>query len=331
MDRYNAYVHNRLRYFAIPQHLRPLLAILCLVVLLAGSLWILFFFQLPGRSLFWSSLHNAGHALIFLGFALILALIFHYLIVYQRVVYSVLGSAFISLSFGGLVELLQAIVGRDASWGDFQLDAIGTASGISLYLAMLLKGKKRLLSALTLCVLLSVSMASPIRWRIAEYKRERALPVLVDFDNDWLNSYVSAKSSTELSFPNAPGAWKNNTSLVAKVHFFPGPWPGITLVEVHKDWSAYAALTFDVYNPQANAVRLVVRVHDSKHNNEHSDRFNRTFAIAPGLQRITIPMDDIRHAPKGRLMEMRHIASVMFYSYKLKEEQILYFDNIALQ
>ncbi len=42
----------------------------------------------------------------------------------------------LALLFGGVIEILQPDFGRDASWSDFQADALGVAGGVLLGLAL---------------------------------------------------------------------------------------------------------------------------------------------------------------------------------------------------
>lgn len=301
------------------------------VAIIGANAWLLFFYQLPGRNFFWSSLHNAGHSLIFLGFSLSLCLIFHHCLFGKRARPVILVTIIVSLVFGAAVEVVQSKVGRDASWSDFELDALGTAAGVAFYLAIYQRGWWRLTSAVVFIVALVVSLAEPFTWRAAEIYRGRAFPVLLDFDNPWLNRYVKPKYHAQLQLTSAPDGWQGNITQVGRVDFNPGSWPGITIEEVFSDWRAWHEMSFDVFNPSSKAVKLVVRIHDDKHNNRHKDRFNRTYTVQPGLRHYSISLIDVREAPEAREMDMRRIETVMFYSYKVSNEITLYFDNITLQ
>ncbi|WP_045859304.1 VanZ family protein [Teredinibacter purpureus] len=302
-----------------------------LLVLVVGlNSWLLFFYKLPGTNLFWSALQNAGHALLFLGLSLSVSFIFHYYVFNQRKRFVVGFTIASCLIFGGGVELIQSQVGREASWSDFWLDLAGTLSGVSLYFVALLAGWKKLPFLIASGVLMSLSLAEATKWRLGEYYREKAFPVIADFDNDWLNIYAYAAYNGVLEFVPAPVGWHNNTSVAARLMMKPAPWPGMTLREVRRDWSGYESFSFDVYNPQPSDVMLVMRIHDEAHKNKHNDRFNRTIMLAPGAHHIEIPLVKVKLAPKDREMNMQRIETVMFYSYQLETELILYFDNVRL-
>ncbi|WP_083608255.1 VanZ family protein [Teredinibacter haidensis] len=309
---------------------RLFLGFFLLLVVIGLNSWLLFYYKLPGKNFFWSALHNSGHDLVFLGLAFLLSLILHYFVVNRKLTRAAAYSLVLSLVFGAAVELLQAQVGREASWDDFRLDAAGSLAGVCVYLAIYWCHWRRYVAIVLCILLLGISLIEPIKWRLAEEYREDAFPVLADFDNDWLNLYVRPAYQASLSFVAAPAKWKGNNTVVAKLALRPAPWPGLHLAEVERDWRGYKTFSFEVFNPQSEPVKLVTRVHDRSHNNKHNDRFNRTYTLAPGYQKIEIPIAKIMSAPKGRDMRMDRVRAVMFYSYKLQEEQILYFDNIRL-
>jgi hypothetical protein len=55
-------------------------------------------------------------------------------------------------------------------------------------------------------------------------------------------------------------------------------------------------------------------VHDRGHWQNYRDRFNRHYELAAGERRILrIALSEIEHAPKGRLMDMRHISDLRLF------------------
>ena len=53
--------------------------------------------------------------------------------------------------------------------------------------------------------------------------------------------------------------------------------------------------------------------HDQMNNREYKDRFNTSIMVAPGFNRIKIPINKIRRAPVGREMDLATIHTVMFW------------------
>ncbi len=76
---------------------------------------------------------------------------------------------------------------------------------------------------------------------------------------------------------------------------------------------------------------IAIRVHDAAHDQRYEDRFNRALTIAPGVNRITIALDDIRHAPDRREMDMRRIRGVLLFAYQRTQPTRLYLGPIRLE
>ncbi len=306
------------------------LGYLVLALLAVFNSWLLFVYHLPGHTLFWYTLQDAGHGLIFLTLSLALCVCFHLLfsIPPTRVVLWVFG---VCLAFGGGAELVQALVGRSPSWGDFWLDVLGTSAGLSLYLSSLSNGPVRWICLLLAFALMWIDLSTPLRVHWAENQRQKQFPVLADFDNRWLNGFVRAADTARWQTVPAPVAWRGHDSIVARLDQFPGDWPGLHLFEVEPDWSNYTVFSFDVFNPSQTVARVTVRISDIAHNHMYPDRFNRMYKFKPGAQHIEISLDKVRSAPRTREMDLTRMKAVIIYTYRLNEERTLYFDNIQLR
>jgi hypothetical protein len=87
---------------------------------------------------------------------------------------------------------------------------------------------------------------------------------------------------------------------------------------------------FEVYSLNDTAVPLSIRIDDTSHNQQYDDRFNRRLMIQPGHNRIAIPLDDIRYAPKNRAMDLRQIVAIYIFAIKPAIEYSVYLDNLEL-
>lgn len=313
------------------QHrIETVIGIVAVMSLFLFSFWVLFFYRLPGNNAYWGALQDSGHSLLFTLFSFLFS---HCLRRIKRTLSlrnTFIISFVVCLLFGALVELIQSRIGRQASWSDFWLDTAGTLSGLLLFSAVSIRGRIRYALLLLAAIPLFISLFEPLTWKHAEIQRKKLFPSIANFDNFWLNKYVHSRYSGRLSFIKAPEEWEGNHSSVAKLDFRPGSWPGLYLVEVEKNWRGYQNFNFEVYNPSDQTLVLVLRIHDRLHNHKHSDRFNRTFHIAPGVHSYSVSLDDVEHAPKKRDMNMGMIHQVFFYMSRPKESHTLYFDNIAL-
>ena len=61
-------------------------------------------------------------------------------------------------------------------------------------------------------------------------------------------------------------------------------------------------------------ITVTVRVHDALHDWQFIDRYNQAFALdAARTTRVEIPLRDIAYAPRGRSMDLAHIAAVAVF------------------
>jgi len=305
-----------------------LLAILLSVVLVIT--WLLFIFHPRQSTYFITTLFDAGHALLFFALALSLSLVSRRFMGRFLLANAAL-AVVLSCAFGAAAELLQAQVGRDSSWSDFYVDVYGSIAGAAFFLFFYLRSLWRFGYLLLSAALLIWAFKLPVILGYANSIRVDRFPVIADFDDFWLNRYLRTMQNAKYAFVPAPEGWRGNDSKVLWVRFHPAAWPGIQISEVEPNWQGYDLLTLEIFNPGTKNVNLVVRIHDRWHNNRFHDRYSKTFYIRPGYQRLAIPLQQVKSAPKGREMDMQNIRAVMFYSYKVQTEHELYFDNVRLQ
>ncbi len=307
------------------------LLLLCLAATTC-TIWLLVNYHLSGKSQFQAALQDSGHALIFWCLALVLAVLFRKLRPSGNIKIVVVASVLACVVTGAAVEIIQStMVGRDSSWSDLFLDTIGAAAGGAVFLSFYAKRALRIIYLAGASALLTVSLSSPLLWLYAGYQRDRAFPLIADFENTWLNKFIDTEYSASYSIVPAPGDWKENSSNVVKVDFDTGPWPGLISRDVSDDWRNYNYFVFEVFNPQQQELQLVLRINDKHHNNRHADRFNRTYEIKPGHREIKVAIDDITRGPSTRKMDMEHVFGTMVYMLRPPRPYTLYFDNFRLE
>lgn len=299
-----------------------------LVALFTITAVLLITVQLPGRSLFWQATQNAGHSLVFFLLSFVTATLLRVYSSFRPAAIFIIVLVSCQL-MGGLVELVQPEVGRDGNWGDFFLDLLGALAGLSLYLSLLPNGRGRWWWLLLSSLLVAAALAHPVQMKLAERERAQVFPVIADFENYWLNLYLLPVSGAGYRTEVVP-EWQQNQTPAARIEFHPGAWPGLMIHEVHPDWRAGSALSFDVFNPAEDTLRLTLRINDRHHNQRYGDRFNRTFDVKPGAHHFTVSMDAIRNGPKEREMDLSAVTMMMFYSYKMKKNAVIYLDNVVI-
>lgn len=275
-----------------------LLVVLCLL-----------FVPFPTGSLWWREAFNCSHPLLFAVLAFV---------IYRQIKTTKYFSNFfviyfivllVGASLGALTELLQNFVQRDASLHDFYGDVLGLLAGLCLIAAIELKAiqHKKLVIVLLITlssglILTGVSPLIRLSWHYVE--KHNAFPVILNFDAGWSESFI---------------------------RFNRGEYPGISIIEPESDWSGYHALRLDVFSTAENAILLTIRVHDDKHNQDFSDRFNMKLQIRPGMNRVEIPLSQIVSGPDSRQLDLANVAGIGLFVSKLRDYNRLEMSNIFLE
>lgn len=220
----------------------------------------------------------------------------------------------VATALGGLGELAQLPGPRDASWGDFSNDALGAASALLAYACLdpalrpLAPGRRRLFAAASL--VLALVFLAPLGWVCAAYvQRHLQQPVLFD-PGSRLNRVFLFVQDADVRYVTLPDG-----HVALDVGLPPGiAYPGVHLSEPWPDWRGRSALVFDVENPGDETVGFNLHVRDVPHDWEFVDRFNRHYDLAPRTRTtLRIPMAEIEHAPRGRLMDLARMNGVVMF------------------
>ena len=300
-----------------------------MVIIIIAS-WLLLIYRIPKESMLMAEVQNSGHALALFTLAFTFSLYFDKFFASSSR-RTVILSFCVCVVFSGLVEIVQSKIGRSASWSDFLMDLVGISAGALAFLSLKIKGMSQFILPFVALTLLLGCFISPFRWLYAEKVRDSVFPIIGDFETPAVNRYFKGSYSASLTVVDAPEEWLGNESKVARIDVRPGSWPGIQAFEMQDDWRDYSTLKFQVYNPQAESLRVVLRVNDTNHDNKHDDRFNRTYDLAPGEHEISVEIDDIIHTRSGRVLNQKRLQNLMVYMNKPTATYTLYFDNFRLE
>jgi hypothetical protein len=208
---------------------------------------------------------------------------------------------------GFVSEVIQMPLARDASWEDVYADAVGAVLALATY--ALFEGRNKLhgwqrLGALAVALsCIAIFLAPIVRMTRAYVHRNGQFPVIADFH-----------SRIELYWTLSIGVNREIVDDALEVKLVADEFPGVSFHEPVPDWRSYSTLIIDVANPDAETLNLVVRVHDRRHKHNFNDRFNRDYELAAGERRtLRIPLEDIRHGPRQRLMDMAHISDITLF------------------
>lgn len=282
---------------------RRLLYLLILFVVAA----LLLFLPLPIRPTYAGrTLENAGHTPLFFLVTLGVLVVMGDHPRFQGLrLYALAG--LIGAGAGFLSEVIQMPLARDASWEDVLADVVGAVLALAVY--ALFDRRTRLpawqrLGALAVALSCIAIFLTPIvRMAGAYVHRNGQFPVIADF-------HSSIEKYWTLSF----GVNREIVDDALEVDLFADEFPGVSFHEPVPDWRRYRTLIIDVENPADEPLHLGVRVHDLRHNFNFHDRFNRRYDLAAGERRtLRIALDDIRHGPRQRLMDMAHISDITLF------------------
>jgi len=301
------------------QIMLPALALVCLLLLFVGG-------PGPYSSRTFSYAWGLGHLVCFALWGW-LYLRWRAGLSFWRQALEVLLLAFL---LGAGTELLQAAIGRQATWQDLGNDLLGS--------------------------LLALVFAPPIRdrfgsWRLWALRCPVLLVViwvLLPFLQVLADDLIAHQQFPLLSGFETPfeiGRWGGNSarrldrdirasgSAALRVDLNTDRYSGLALRHFPADWSRHRALSLHLYNPQPVPFELHFRIHDQAHRsngNRYSDRFNTSLVLQPGWTELEFSLAEVAKAPKGRQMELSKIAGIVLFVGKLEEPQTFYLDDVQL-
>ena len=334
--------------------LRRALAIAALGISVLALLGLLLVARLPDTH-GWGEAENWGHLPLFGVLALILLGVSrglfptrgreglrHYLLAFA-------GAALL----GALSELLQGLAERDLSAGDWARDLAGAALFLGLAASFDLRSPMQRLSpglrhglrAALVAAFLATGL--PVAaWALAYAERDRAFPLLLDFESSWESSWerrLLTLQSAELIAVPPPAGWPADArgARVGKLTFSPEAataaeftgYSGFFIDEPYPDWRGYRVLSFLVFSELSEAVPLSLRIEDVQHqtNNTAPDRFNLEIVARPGLQEIRVPLEAVARAPATRRMDMSAVRIVHLFVIQPKVAFSVYVDAFRLE
>lgn len=318
-----------------PQLALPLLGIVLLMLFLVLG-------RPPTDAYGWRTLFELGHVPLFGIAALLMLRVFRVLQGGRTPSRRVYVLAFLATAVLSLVaEAAQVLQpGRNASVGDALNNLTGALGFIAIAAALRpglwqtlgrdgpLAARLVLVAAALVLALVSLPLAN-VAWSYTQ--RTAAFPVVADLTQRWQRPFLSVGRS-ELAVVPAPAGWREQAGgRVARLTFFDAPWPGFTVREPYPDWTGYDALRFQVWSDMDAPVEIVLRVDDTRRDRPHSDRFNGSFIVTPGMNDFTVPLATIASGPRDRTLDLADISQFVLFSRRPGEPFELYFSRIWLE
>lgn len=318
-----------------PQLALPTLGIVLLMLFLVLG-------RPPSDSFGWRTLFELGHVPLFGITALLMLRVFRVLHGTEApdstvFLLALLATAVLSLA-AEAAQVLQP--GRNANVGDALNNLTGSLGFLAIAAALRpglwqslgrdgpLAARMVLIGAVLVLGLASLPLLN-VAWSYSQ--RAAVFPVVADLTQRWQRPFLSVGRS-ELAVVRAPADWEDQAGAkVARLTFFDAPWPGFTVREPYPDWTGYDALRFQVWSDMEAPVEIVLRVDDTRRDRPHSDRFNGSFIVTPGLNDFTVPLATIASGPRDRTLDLADISQFVLFSRRPGEPFELYFGRIWLE
>ena len=286
--------------------------------------------QLPQNTLFWKSLQNSGHSLGLCLATIITLCTISFRFNSRTSMYWFIAAIMIVLSI--LIELLQHLLGRGASFRDLVLDAAGVAAGILIvagFKSKLTSKAKYFMIALGIMIL-AWSLKIPAKLYIVEQFSPPA-PILFNFETVGTAEKIQTYKS-EVVISEHAKIWPANNSNNLKVIFSPGRWPSVYFLEPFTDWSNYSLFAFFVFNIQNDSVKMRIKITDDSIGILNESFMTVTAIIPPGYSAVRIPFTDfIKHTYGSGQPTFTEISKITFFLPNPDEPKTLYFDDLRLE
>lgn len=314
-----------------------------LIVPALAVIGLLLFLELfePWRSnLLWRELFNLGHLPLFGVISLLVLSMTRLVPALDRSLARRYAAAFMfSAMLAALSEIVQIGGPRDADIFDFLRDLVGIVSFLLVWLAFDRRARqavgtvsRRAILILIAVALVLTSASSVIRLSAVWAERDRAFPTLFTFDNWWERTFVTADNaviSIVSAEPNAPDSAANH---LLQVNYRAALYTGPIFQDFYPDWTGYDTLSVLAVSLSPQPEQILFRVDDFFSRKDRTDRFERVIDLKPGRNEITLPLAEIAHGPKGRLLDLSRVKRIVLFSAnEPRREFSLRYDNFILR
>lgn len=240
-------------------------------------------------------------------------------------------SAVLALFLGVSVELAQAVTGRNGDVWDAVRDAGGAASIALVLSALRHKIPSVVCAALSgAALLILAALAYPAIAALHDEARARMqFPMLASFETE---GELSRFRFTEGITPRLVMITSGNVLPVSgmQLQLPSGRYPGFELRYFPRDWRGMRALRLLIINPSPDPMDLTVRIDDVSYRQRLDDRYNRSFSLAPGPNRIEIPLANLAFSPRHRRFDLSRVFALLVYAVDIKNSRNIIVGPITL-
>ncbi|MCP4705582.1 MAG: hypothetical protein GY865_13360 [candidate division Zixibacteria bacterium] len=318
------------------------LKIVIMVAVISLALVFLDKFKMPFDNYFWHSVFEFGHVPLF-GIISIALLGLSQTLFGRRysnplVHYAI--AFFLTGLMGFVTELFQYFTPRDADIWDIVNDVIGAICFLGFYLTldrrvsitgMAINNKLKYFIRL-IVFLLGLFMITPtVVWIAAYSNRNLSFPDICTFELPWEQKFVFADNDHINIVPAPFNSDDLGVNHVGQMLIDNVGNSSFLIGEPYIDWTGFENFTFIVFSKHDESINLEFRINDWWHDNNYYDRFNRTLIIKPGLNKIIIPLEEVKNAPNSRVMKMNKIKAIVLFTEYPIENFDVYIDDFKLE
>ncbi len=234
----------------------------------------------------------------------------------------------LAVALGVAIEIVQGLTGRSASWHDVLADAAGAGAFLIWESAPRAASRAVRIGLYSAAAILVAVPSAPPLLVLADVAMQA-------HDGPRLASFESPLELSRWEFPDSrhsrstshatDGTWSLRVDLAR------GHYPGATLEWPVRDWTGYHDLEFDTYLDSGARLDLVVKIEDSHDDGRYQDRFHRMVSLTPGPNHTRIALAEVERAPEGRLLDLRRIRRLQFFTVGLSGPRTFFFDGIRLK
>jgi hypothetical protein len=237
----------------------------------------------------------------------------------------------LSITIGILTELIQVNFNRTPDISDLGRDVLGGWIACVFFAPSRIRISKKILGAakILIILLLLISLFPIIRSLTDEVLAKSQFPLLSGFETQFeIHRWEAYFSKINIDTMVVASGYRS-----LKVVLSTARYSGIFLKHFPSDWADYSFFKFSIYNPVKDTLAVICRIHDKFHkdyNYHYIDRFNKRLYLKSGWNHISIALNEIKTAPKSRLINLSHIELIGIFTAKLPEQRIIYIDDVKL-
>lgn len=308
---------------------------------LLGCVAIGLVFPFPTEGRLWGELFDLAHAPVFCGVLLLIVgscdpgavgLSKRHVVLLPMTAAAVLGIVAVLVTAGAVAEVLQALVGRSASFGDIAANSIGLVAGVCWVIRCrsvpISAGRKYAVAGMALLISVSVSPLLDVWDCVLQI---RSFPMLASFERprelrNWNSHAARLSQSSE---------WATDGDFCGRLDLLPGNYPGMLMTWFARDWTQQNSFDLQLKNPGTTDLQIVVKLHDRQHvENGYADddRYHEVVQVPAGAAvSVSILLPDVKSAPANRSMDLDQMWTIDLFAIHLQEPAVLLVDEVRLR